>query len=303
MSWGKKLTGYWNKPHHAAYLFIAPAVLIIAVFCIIPMLASFGISMMNVTTYFTGSKFIGWGNFAEAFHDSKFLNSWKVTGLYTVCVVPIIICFSLFMAALVSSERRSDKFFRTIFILPIICSSTVTGLMWKLFLDPNIGWGIYTMEKLGLPSMDIFSDVKLAIFGIAFITIWSGFGVSCMILVAAMQGVSTSLYEAASLDGANAFQKALHVTIPGISSTLWFILITQIIASFQVFDLVYVITNGGPAHSTETVVSYVYSNAFTTDNRLGYSTAMSEVLFVVILLITILLYSRMLYQEKNGGDQ
>lgn len=303
MTWYKKLARYWNKPQHVGFLFIAPATAVIFLFCIVPLISSFAISTLNVTTYFSRIKFVGLNNFIEAFHDERFMNSWKVTGIYTICVVPIIIFFSLIVASLVNGEHRSDKLFRIIFILPIICSSTVTGLMWKLFLNPNIGWGVWALEKLGLPQLAIFSDVKLALFGIVFISIWSGFGVSTMIFVAAMQGVSPSLYEAASLDGANGFQKLINVTMPGIASTLWFILITQLIGSFQVFDLIYVITNGGPAHSTETVVSYIYSKAFTTDNRLGYSTAMSEVLFVVILIVTILLYTKMRAQEKNGGEQ
>lgn len=296
----KKIGVYWNRPQHAAYLFIAPAVLVVVLFNIVPLFAAFGVSMCNVTTYFSNVKFVGLQNFVTAFHDHYFLNSWKVTVLFTAFDVPISIGFALLIAAMVSGTRWSDKLLRSFYILPVICSATVVGLMWELFLNPTIGWGIWLMEKLGLPKMAIFSDRKLAIFGIIFISIWRGFGMSSMIFVAAMQGVQRELYEASQLDGANHFQQFWHITIPGISSTLWFVLITRIIGSFQVFDLVYVITNGGPAHSTETVVSYVYSKAFTTDHKLGYSSAMSLMLFAVILLITILLYGRMLRQEKEG---
>lgn len=303
MGYMKKIKTYWNKPSHAAYLLIAPAVLIVFLFNIVPLIASFAISTLDVTTYFSDIHFVGLDNFVKAFHDKYFLNSWKVTLLFTVFDVPINMGFALLVAALVSSEKRKDKLLRSVFILPLICSATVIGLMWKLFLNPNIGWGIYAMQKLGLPKLAIFSNIKLAIYGIIFISIWKGFGMTSMILVAAMQGVSYSLHEAAALDGANGFQRFIHVTIPGISSTLWFVLITRIIGSFQVFDLVYTITNGGPAHSTETVVSYIYNKAFTTGNDLGYATAMSEVLFAVIMVVTIILYSRMLKQEKEGGIQ
>lgn len=303
MEYMKRIKAYWNKPKHAAYLLIAPAVLVVFLFSIVPLIASFVISTLDVTTYFSNIHFVGLDNFKKAFSDRYFLNSWKVTGLFTLFDVPINMGFALLVAALVSGEKRKDKFLRSVFILPLICSATVIGLMWELFLNPNIGWGIYAMQKLGLPKMAIFSDIKLALYGIIFISIWKGFGMTSMILVAAMQGVSENLYEAAALDGANAFQRFAHVTMPGISSTLWFVLITRIIGSFQVFDLIYVITNGGPAHSTETVVSYIYSKAFTTGNDLGYATAMSEVLFVVILIVTIILYARMLKQEKEGGVQ
>ena len=174
--------------------------------------------------------------------------------------------------------------------------------MWELFLDPGIGYGNYVLQLMGLPQFNIFNDIKMALYGIVFISIWRGFGINAMILVAAMQSISQSLYEAAEMDGANVWHKFWYITIPGISSTLWFVFITRVIGSFQVFDLVYVITGGGPAHSTETVVSYIYDKAFGSGNKLGYASACSEILFVAIMICTIFLYSRMLAQERNGGN-
>ncbi len=297
----KKIGAYWNKPQHAAYLFIAPAFLIVVLFTIVPLLMSFYVSLTNVTTYLADGKFIGLKNFKRLFEDDYFLNSWKVTVLFTIFDVPISIGFALFVAALCNTESKFNSLMRSIYILPIICSSTVLGLTWELYLDPQIGLGNYILQSFGLPKFSIFTDISLAIYGIIFISIWRGFGMTAMILVAAMQGVSTSLYEAAELDGANAWHKFWHVTIPGISSTLWFVFITRVIGSFQVFDLVYVITSGGPAHSTETVVSYIYDKAFTHSYKLGYASAAAECLFVVILLCTIFLYGRMLVGEKKGG--
>lgn len=297
----KKVGFFWNRPQYAAYLFIIPAFLVIFLFSVVPLFASFVISTLDVTTYFSDVSFVKLDNFREVFMDRNFRNSWRVTGLFTLFDVPINMAFALLIATLVSKVEGRNKVFRSIFILPIICSATVTGLMWKLFLNPTIGWGVLFMERFGLPKLAIFSDIKLAIGGVIFISIWRGFGMTSLILVAAMQGVSESLYEAAKLDGANRWNQFVHVTIPGIISTLWFVFITRIIGSFQVFDLVYTITNGGPARSTETVVSYIYSVAFQKSNRLGYATAMSEVLFAVILLITIFMYSRMLKGESKGG--
>lgn len=301
MDWLKRVGAYWNRPQHAAYLFIFPVFLIVFLFSIVPMLASFVISTLDVTTYFSSVSFIGLDNFKEAFRDKYFINSWRITSLFTLFDVPINMFFSLLIASFTSGVGRLNKLFRSVFILPLICSATVIGLMWKLFLNPSIGWGVMFMESLGLPKLAIFSDIKLAIGGIIFISIWRGFGMTSLIMVAAMQGVPETLYEAAKLDGASRLKQFIHVTIPGIASTLWFVFITRIIGSFQVFDLVYAITNGGPARSTETVVSYIYSVAFQKSNRLGYATAMSEVLFAAILLITVLIYSRMLKGESDGG--
>ena len=302
MTWLKKLDAYLNQPKHAAYLFIAPALIVIFLFCILPLLASLFISTLNVTTYFNNIRFIGLKNYSVAFRDPAFSRSWGVTILFTLFDVPLGMILALLIAALVQSSSLSDKLFRAVYILPIICSATVIGLMWNLFLNQNIGWGVWFLEKLGLGKVSIFSNHKTAIYGIIFVSFWRSFGVNSLILVAAMQGVSRDLYEAADLDGATTFRKFISVTLPGITSTFWFTLITKVISSFQVFDLIYVITDGGPANSTRAVVNYIYSEAFGSGkNRLGYATAMSEVLFFVILVITIILYAMMQKQEKDVG--
>lgn len=292
---------FWNKPQHAAYLFVAPAIIIIMLFTIVPLFAALVLGLYDVNIFLSEVKFVGLQNFIEAFNDSRFLNACKVTGLFTLFDVPVSISFSLLVAFLVKGSSIREKLFRSIYILPLICSATVIGLIWKLFLNPVIGWGVAFMESLGLPKLAIFSDTKLAIYGIIFISIWRRFGVTSMILVAGMQAVSNDLYEAAELDGAGKIRQFFHVTIPGIASTLWFVLITRVIGSFQVFDLVYVVTGGGPAHTTETIVSYVYNTSFQVGNRLGYATAISEILFFIILLITIILYGKMIKQEREGG--
>lgn len=298
----KRVLKYWNKPNHAAYLFVAPAFLVLLLFSLLPLIVSFFISTLDVTTYFSNIKFIGIDNFVEAFHDRRFIRSFRTTGLFILFDVPVGMLFAMLVAALVSGTGFRDKFCRTVYILPIICSSTVVAIMWKLFLNPNVGWGVYFLERLGFPKLAIFSNRDLAIYGIIFISIWRGFGITCIILVAAMQGVAEELYDAAILDGAGRWDQFWSITVPGISSTLWFLFITRVVGSFQVFDLIYTITNGGPNHSTETVVSYIYSVAFNTDNRLGYATAMSEILFVIILAVSVVMYGKMIKQEKEGGN-
>lgn len=299
LNWLKKTSITLNKPQNAAYMFVLPAFLIIVVFSILPLFSSLVISTLNITTYFTNIKFVGLQNYIRAFKDLNFINSWKITLLFTVFDVPVSLLFTMFISAMIQRTNFLNKIFRSIYILPLICSSTVVGLMWGLFLNPNVGWGTNFLMTLGLPKLAIFSDIRLAIYGIIFISIWRGFGVSSMILVAAMQGINMDLYEAADLDGASKWSQFWNVTVPGVISTLFFLIITRIIGSFQVFDLIYVITNGGPANSTRSVVNYIFNKAFSTDFKLGYSTAMSEILFVVIMVITIFMYIRMLKSEKS----
>jgi multiple sugar transport system permease protein len=294
-----RISRYWNKPEHAAYLFIAPAVILIVLFNILPLITSFVVSMTNANVYFANTKFVGFDNFVRAFSQERFWNSWKVTGLFTLFDVPFNITFALIIAYLVKGVSLRDKLLRSVYILPIICSASVIGLMWRLFLNPNIGWAVNIMNMIGLEKVAIFSDYDLAIYGIIFISIWRGFGVTSMLIVAGMQAVPNTLYEASEIDGANKARQLISVTIPGIAGTLWFIFITRIINSFQVFDLVYVITGGGPAFATETVVSYVYNTAFNATSKLGYATAVSETLFVVILIVTLMLYYRMTKDEMG----
>ena len=125
---------------------------------------------------------------------------------------------------------------------------------------------------------------------VVFVAIWKTFGISAIILVSAIQNVPDSLYEAASIDGANKVSQFFHVTLPGIMPSFWFLLMTRLIGSLQMFDIVYTMTGGGPSRSTTTMVVYIYDTAFNSMNKMGFATAMSEVLFVFIMVITILMY-------------
>ncbi len=298
MEYLKRLDKYWNKPRHAAYLFVMPAMLIILLFSIVPLVSSFGISLFEINTSLSNPGFVGLDNYALALKDVRFTNALKNTLLFTIFDVPLQMIVALVIAALLPGKSFMHKSMRAIYFLPIVCSPTAVGIMWQIFLNPNVGWLPYMLTQIGLPKIAFFKDMKIALYSIMFVSVWRSFGLSMTILVAAMQGVPQSLYEAARIDGAGKIKQFFNVTIPGISGTLWFVLITRIIGSLQVFDIVYTITGGGPAYATETLVSYVYARAFEQSSRLGYATAMAEWLFLLIMLVTILLYYRMNKQEE-----
>jgi len=293
----KRLDRYWNKPRHAAYLFVMPAMLIVLLFSIVPLISSFGISLFEINTSLSNPIFVGFDNYSLALRDVRFLNALKNTLLFTLFDVPLQVIVALVIAALLPGKSFMDKLMRAVFFLPIVCSPTAIGIMWQIFLNPNVGWFPYMLTQLGLPKISFFKDMHIALYSIMFVSVWRSFGMSMTILVAAMQGVPQSLYEASRIDGAGKLKQFFNVTLPGISGTLWFVLITRIIGSLQVFDIVYTITGGGPAYSTETLVSYVYARAFEQSSRLGYATAMAEWLFLLIMLITVVLYTRMNKQE------
>ncbi len=297
MEYLKRVDRYWNKPHHAAYLFIFPAMLVILLFNIVPLISSFVISLYEINTSLSNPEYVGFANYALAWTDVRFINALKNSLLFTLFDVPLQMIVALVIAALLPGKTLADKTMRAIYFLPIVCSPTAVGIMWQIFLNPNVGWFPYMLTTLGLPKIAFFKDTSIALYSIMFVSVWRSFGMSMTILVAAMQGVPQSLYEAARIDGAGKVKQFFNVTLPGISGTIWFVLITRVIGSLQVFDIVYTITGGGPAYSTETLVSYVYARAFEQSSRLGYSTAMAEWLFLLIMLITVLLYYRMNKQE------
>ena len=167
-----------------------------------------------------------------------------------------------------------------------------------MILHSNIGFITATLQSMGFGKINFMNTPGLTIFVVSFISIWRSFGVSAIIYVTAIQQVSPSIYEAAEMDGSDKIQQFIHITLPSIRPTFWFILMTRFAGALQIFDIIYVTTNGGPNYSTESTVSYIYTRAFSSDSSMGYASAMSVILFIIIMLFTILLYRRM-----NGEDK
>ncbi len=280
------------------YSFIAPVIILLFVFNILPLFSAFGLSCFDVSITLEQPKFVGLDNFAEIFGDNRFWNSLAVTLKWTVVEVPLQVVLALLLSALLTQNNLVNKIFRGIYFLPIVCSATVTGIMWKLILHSNVGYITYLLRIIGFDNINFMNSPKITFFVIVFMSIWKTFGISVVIFVGAMQNVPKSLYEAAEMDNAGKLRQFLSVTIPGIMPTLWFIIITRLISSFQVFDIVYTTTGGGPNFSTETLVTYIYTRAFEV-YRMGYASAVSVCLFIIILIITIVTYTGMLKQEKD----
>ena len=293
-----KFREYWNKPAHIAYLFIAPAMILLLLFNIIPLIASLVISTFDVSMTLNDARFVGLGNFVEAFHDSRFWNSMWVTIKWTLVEMPIQVLVALLLAALLTKNTWFNKLCRGVYFLPIICSATAVSIMWRIILNSNVGYITFLLNKLGFGKINFMNNPGVTFYVIVFMSVWKSFGISTIILVSAMQNVPRVLYEAAELDRAGKIRQFFSITLPGIAPSLWYVVMTRLIGSLQVFDIVYTTTGGGPNFTTETLVTYIYTRAFEV-NRMGYATAVSECLFGLILVITICLYSRMLKQENE----
>ena len=293
-----KIINYWNKPSRSAYVFIAPSIILLLLFSVIPLVMAFGMSFFEVPTTLNHATFIGVDNFLEAFRDTRFINSLKITAIFTGIEVPVQAFGAIIIAAFISKNNKKNKLFRAIYFLPVICSATVIGIMWRMILHSNIGFITATLQSMGFGKINFMNTPGLTIFVVSFISIWRSFGVSAIIYVTAIQQVSPSIYEAAEMDGSDKIQQFMHITLPSIRPTFWFILMTRFAGALQIFDIIYVTTNGGPNYSTESTVSYIYTRAFSSDSSMGYASAMSVILFIIIMLFTILLYRRM-----NGEDK
>ncbi|SFL41435.1 carbohydrate ABC transporter membrane protein 1, CUT1 family [Lachnospiraceae bacterium KH1T2] len=288
-----KTIKYLQSAEGSAYIFIFPSIILLMMFNIIPLLAAFGLSFFDVPITLDSAKFIGIENFKTAFSDARFVNSLKVTAIFTAIEVPVQVIGAMIIAAFISENNLKNKFFRAIYFLPVICSATAIGIMWKMILHSNVGFFTYALSSMGLGRINFFNDTHMAIFTVAFISIWRSFGISAIIYVTAIQNVNGSLYEAAKMDGAGSLRQFIDVTVPSIRPTFWFILMTRFAGSLQIFDIIYMTTNGGPNYTTESTVTYVYSRAFSSGSQMGYASTMSVILFAVIMIVTVIMNKRM----------
>ena len=289
----KKMIKYWNKPSRRAYLFLAPSVILLILFSVVPLIIAFGLSLFDVSITMDSARFIGLENFAEAFQDSRFINSLKVTAIFTGLEVPLQVLGALVVAALIAKNNIKNKIFRAVYFLPVICSATAIGIMWKMILHSNIGFVTAALQSMGLGKINFLNTPGLTIFVVSFISIWRSFGISAIIYVTAIQQVSASLYEAAEMDGAGKIRQFWHITAPSIRPTFWYILMTRFAGALQIFDIIYITTNGGPNYTTESTVTYIYSRAFSSRSSMGYASAMSVILFAIIMVVTVLMYHKM----------
>lgn len=284
----KSIQEFFKKPKGAAYLFILPAFITLLIFTIIPLVYAVIISFQNLNIFLGPAKFVGLANFAKLLSDDRFWNALKNSLIFLV-EVPIQIILGLVVAVFLSKNTLFRKFARTIFFVPTICSLTAIAIVWSFMLDAQIGLYPYYLTSIGLPRLQFLSDPRLAMPTIILTTVWKNFGMTMMILIAGIQSIPTSYYEASQLDGANGIVQFFNVTLPLLVPSLGFCIITNTIGSLQVFDQIYVMTQGGPLHTTETLVMYIYNVGFATQPYdLSYASAIAIILFIIIMVISLL---------------
>lgn len=277
------------------YLFIAPLLAGIFIFYIFPFIQNFWFSF-NEVNKFNAATFCGLSNYIEMLQDKELWEALGNTVLYVAITVPAGLMLSLLVAALLNTKIRGTSLYRTIYFLPSVTMSAAVAMVWRWIYNEQYGLLNAALKFLGFSGHGWLTDNRTALFMVMIVGIWGTVGYNMIILLAGMQGISKSYYEAAAVDGANGFHRFFYITIPMLSPTIFFVLITSIISGFQVFDAIYImIGKAGMAYkSTQTLVMIFYRNAFDYGHK-GYAAAISIFIFLLIMLVTVI---QMIGQKK-----
>ena len=267
------------------YLFIAPWIIGFVVFVAGPMLGALALSFME-WDLFNDPVWVGFDNYQELADDDLVKKSLLNTMFYTFLSVPINLAVALMAALLLNAQIRGQAFFRTAFYLPAVMPAVANAVLWFYILNPEAGLANAALSRLGLPESQWLFDADTAKPTFIFMGLW-GIGNTMVIFLAGLQGVPASLYDAAHIDGANAWQRFRVVTIPMLSPVILFNLVLGVIGSFQIFTSAYLLTDGGPNNSTLFSVLYLFRLGF-EQFQMGYAAAFAWLIFAIILAFTLI---------------
>jgi len=299
-----------RKPKvRAGYLFISPFMLYFIVFLLIPIVASVIISFTKYNV-FRPAEWVGLKNYARIFFGREvgltqlfdaavrgkgtrdtvlFYKSLKNTLVFAIGSVGGGVLLSLIVAIIFDEKWFKGKsVFRTIYFLPTVTPMAAIAFIWILLFNPRTGLLNYVLVRVGVPPQSWLGDPRTAMLSIIFVSIWKGLGYNIVIFLAGLQGIPTEYYDAARVDGASRLAEIRHITVPLLMPVVAFVTVTGVIGSFQVFDLVYFMTKGGPINATEVIVHLIYKNAFEPPEfKMGYASALAMVLFGIIFAFTV----------------
>jgi multiple sugar transport system permease protein len=287
-------SGVERAKARAGWLLLAPALIHSLIFIALPAVIVVILGFTDARVAGSGD-WIGFDNYVQLFHDGTFLQALLNTLQYTVVVVPIGMIVALLIAVGLNQQIRARGLFRTLFYIPVVTSTVAVSAVWLWIYNPSSGLGNEVLAFFGLARSGWLTDPNIALPALMLIGIWQGLGAKMIIYLAALQGVSHELVEAARLDGANRWQIFRNVTWPALAPVHFFVLVTSIASSFQVFDLVYVTTQGGPANATNVLVFDIFSNAFAR-LQIGYASAETV---IMLAFVAILIYLGRLSQRER----
>lgn len=278
------------------YLFLSPAMIILGLFLFLPTLLSIYYAFTNYYLLTPdATTFIGLANFKKLFSDPLFLTSLKNIGQFVIFIIPLQLGLALSLALLVNNKRKSTIFFKIAFFAPVVMSLVVVSVLWLVLLNPSSGLINSMLGIIGIDPQPFLTSPKQAMYVIIVVSAWQGAGYQMLIFLAGLQNIPSSLYEAASIDGASKWKQFLNITLPMLKPTSILILTTTLIDAFKLVIQPMVMTQGGPLNSTLTPVYYIYRTGF-TDRSVGYASSITVVFGAIIIIFTLL-------QRKITGDE
>ena len=270
----------------AGYLFLIPAAICLLIWTIYPILNSFWYSLTGFNIL-NEKDFIGLENYKMLLEDEDWIFSIQRTFIYVLLFVPLMYIISLAAAELVKHLKILSGFFRTSFFLPVVVSAVAAGAIFRLILNTKMGLIKKILFSLGKNQVNFLGDAGNALVACVMLAIWLGFGYDMIIFLAGLQDIPTEYYEAASIDGAGKIQQFCYITFPALGRTSVFVLTMCFIDSFQTYDIIKMLTDGGPNYSTTLVIQRIYINAF-QHYEMGYACAMTVMLFFIIFIVTMI---------------
>lgn len=272
------------------WLYVLPMLIIVAIFSLYPIVSSLAMSFYTQYNFFTNQVMaLGFDNFKYLWEDPLFHSAVANTLIFVVGVVPLEIIISLTVAVLLNQIKVLAGFFRTIYFLPFVTSIVAISMVWKWIYNKDAGLLNYFLSFVGIHPIDWLNDPTWALPALIILAIWKSLGFNIMLFLVALNNVDKRLYSASTLDGANAWNRFLHVTVPMISPMTFLIAVNAVIGSFKVFDEIFSLFGGqaGPGNAAMTVVFYLY-RMFYEQNKYGIAAAAGVVLFFMILIVTLL---------------
>lgn len=271
-----------------AYFFIAPSVILICILCIWPIMQTIGFSL-NKVVGFKAPEWNNFDNYKTLFNDAEFWKTLGNTFIYTLVTVPIGVGCSLLTAILLNQGIKFKSLFRVLFFIPVISAPVAIAMVWRWLYNSDFGLINYLLSLFGIEQVNWLADPNIVLTSLIIVGIWSYIGYNMVIFLAGLQEIPKTYYEAADIDGASAIRKIWSITIPMVSPTLFFVSLTTMITSLQVFDHIYMIVDPtNPAlKSAQSIVYIFYKYTFEYNNK-GYGSAIASVLLFIILLLTII---------------
>ena len=268
----------------SGYLFVTPYFVLFATFVLLPVFFGLGLSLYRWEMLSPlPPESVGLDNYREALGDEYFWMAARATGMFVIMAVPVTILLAMSIAMGLSALKKRTALYRAAYFLPVMINIAVAGILWRWFFNSEFGLFNVYLAKIGL-KVPWLTDSSLAMPSVVLMTLWWTVGGPSVILLAGLKQIPDAYYEAAALDGAGRVRRFLHITLPLLKPVILFVIVMNVIGSFQVFGQTYIMTHGGPEQSTRVLVQYIYESAFNF-YRMGYSAAISWLLFLVIATV------------------